>query len=334
MAVHPERGGKPTKIDWSGHYTRWVALLNTHPDISMDFVGLADQHTFEFLDDYDFIFLYIHPKDREGVYWWYEIPEQVRKTYKGKVILQLDYEGFMYDLPPMIKKMIDENADVFVYNSPVVEERWKLNVPKYPLLMIQSVEDLEKLVIPLPKSMRGGIGIMWHAGTLSNVNHNIALCLNKNWRMKVFTAWSGMTQETLYDICSSFIGSHANKLSCLRCHGWMEYEDFLKELSKCYVVLEDNENYYGVSRLSYECASLKIPVVGSTNNYYCKIAYPYTTTNPLNVQFQTHLIKRLFEDQEFYDKVVDYAYSTTKDYFSNAKLLNTFVDILKVLGLL
>jgi len=223
----------------------------------------------------------------------------------------------MVELPPMIKQAL-EYADVFVYNSPIAET-WKLDIPKYPLLMMQKTEDLEKIVSPLPKSMREGVGILWHSSTFANINFSIALC-NTRWHMNIFMCrW--VPDDFKFELGTDYT-----------VHRYEEYEKYIQKLSKCYVVLEDNERYYGVSRVSGECATLRIPVVGSTNNMLCKILYPYTLTNPENVQLQLHLITRLYEDQEFYDKVVDYAYDKIKHYFSDGECQRRFIEVLKSIG--
>lgn len=325
LAVYPEKG-EPKKIDWSYYYTRLVPLLNSHPDIEMEFCGLSDKDNFRFLHDYDFVFMYLLPVDKVGKYWWYEIPELVR-PYCKKIILQFDYEGIMYDLPPFIRDMINNNVDALCYNSPNAGERWKVKVPKFPFMMLQPVEELEKMITPT-KTWFNGVGILWHAGTGCNINHSLGLCANKNWNMKVYTAWLGMEKHSLESYCRQIIGNYEN----VEFYPFMKYKEFLKELSTWRVALEDNENYYGFSRLSYECATLRIPVVGSSNSMGCNLAYPFTTTNPRNVQLQTQLIKRLFNDKEFYSKVTDYAYSAMKTYFSNDECLRKLIYILKHIG--
>jgi len=327
MAVYPDRG-EPQKISWSAHYTRWVRLLNSHPNIEMDFCGLSDKTDFTFLRDYDFVYLYILPTKKHGEYWWYEIPV-VTRPYCKKTILQIDYEGFMPHLPPFIKAMINNNVDVLGYNSPS-GMNWDVDIPKYPLMILQPVEELEKKIREkfgiLPITKDDSMGVLWHAGTGCNIKHSVNIIQQFPFRTKkLFTSWLGM------------VGDWKGEILNIRGSSWksflfMDYNDFLKELSKCGVVLEDNENYVGFSRLTYECATLRIPVVGSTNSLGCLIAYPFTTTNPQNAQLQTQLIKRLFNEPDFYSMVTQYAYDTMKDYFSDERCMERFTDVLKELG--
>jgi len=288
----------------------------------MDFHGLSDKTDFTFLYDYDFVYLYVLPVDKVGKYWWYEIPNVV-SPYCKKLVLQFDYEGIMYDLPPFVKNVIDDCVDVLCYNSPNAGKRWKVKCPKYPLMMLPPPKELLKLVAPLPKEMREGIGVLLHAGTGCSATLSVTLCNRLPYKTMLFSAWLGMTEEQLKQYYNGPNMVH---------FPFMEYRKYLDLLRTCYVVLEDNENYHGFSRLSYECATLGIPVVGSTNSMGCNLFYPHTTTNPQNLQLQTQLIKRLYQDNVFYHGITGYARSMAFKYFSDEWCLSRFIQILTELG--
>jgi len=344
MVVHPERGMyKAGEVDWVGHYTRWVALLNSHKQITMDFAGLSDKTDFSFLSKYDFVFLYVLPVNKPTgcEYWWYDVPTVVA-PYCRKLILQFDYEGIMPTLPPFIKATINNNVDALGYNSPLAE-KWNINIPKYDLTMLQPVEELEKLVTPQPLDNiepQSGIGVLWHSGTGCSIDLSLRICSRLPYVTKVFTSWVGMGKEFLEQHVAQFFPTKQPEVYGQKvgervvCYPFMGYELFLHFLGKCSVFLEDNVGYYGVSRVAYECASLRIPVVGSTNSTICNVAYPFTTTNPQNAQLQTQLIKRLMSDQPFYDRVANYAYNAMKDYTSNENRLTQFVEMLQDLKVL
>jgi len=220
---------------------------------------------------------------------------------------------------------INNNVDALGYGNPCVL-KWDVKVPKFSLMMVDKVEDIEKRV-KWTSVKREGVGLMLHAGTLCRIDESLALCRNKNYHMKIFTAWLGMSKECLEQYCEDIMGRGPLKT----CYPFMEYDEYIKTLDTCRVFLDDNINYYGPSRVSYECASLRIPVVCSTNNYF-SMAYPYTTTNPSNVQLQTQLITRLFTEEDFYEKVVVYAYQTMKVLFSDKACLNRFERMLRKIG--
>jgi len=194
-------------------------------------------------------------------------------------------------------------------------------------MMVDKVEDIENKVEP--NVNRDGVGLMWHAGTLCRIDESLALCVNKGYNIKIFTAWIGMNKPNLERFVESIIGKYPLKT----CYPYMDYDDYLYLLNKCRVFLDDNTNYYGPSRVSYECASLHTPVVCSTNNYF-SIAYPYTTTNPNNIQLQTQLITRLLTEKDFNDKVINYAYNKMKSFFSDEECLKRFVEVLEEVGLI
>jgi len=328
MCEYPERQIRKIGSDvaWTQHYTRVIRLVDSHPKISMDYAGLTDVTDFTFLNDYDFVYLYLHPVEG-GTCWWYEFPEKIR-SYCKKLLLQFDYEGVMPELPPFIEKMINSFVDALLYNSPLPETRWNVTVPKYPFMIKQPVEEtIKKVPVTSPEREQQSVGILWHAGTGCKIDRSIHLASYLQHPTKVFSAWLGMKQEFLEEYVRNVAQEFYNP-ETWTCYSFRAFNSYILDLNKCYLVLEDNENYYGFSRLAYTCSALKIPVVGSTNNLACMIAYPYTTTNPLNIQIQTQLCKRLFEDATFYNKVVDYAYKKMQKYMSREQLLKRFCKIL------
>jgi len=350
MAVYPETGHyKADDIAWGEFYTRWVKLLDTHKQISMEMTGLSDKEDLLFLNDYDFVFLYLIPRSKtdEEKYWWYEYPDIIRERfgYKGKLILQIDYEGIMKQLPPFIQNTINKNCNAVFYNSPIASG-WYFFKPRYEMMMIPPVKELDEKIrknnlSTLIDERDKAIGILWHSASGASIETSLRVCAGLSCKAKVFTSWLDMKKDWLKDYVSRYIprpewtyyGEEKDKWG-VECFEFMDYNKYLKELGKCWVVLEDNDNYYGFSRIAYECSVMLIPVVGSTNNTACNIAYPRTTTNPQNTQLQTQLIKRLFTDREYYYEIVGNAWENMRDYLSNKNQLEKFIKVLRNLRLL
>lgn len=328
LAVYPEVGIKSAKeVEWTGHYTRWVRLLDKHKDIEMDFVGLSDKDNFKFMSEYDFIHLYIIPKSSEDKWWWWDLPHEIRLYNMNKLFFQFDYEGFMKELPPFIRDTIHAYCDALMYHCPAVIKNWDLTLPHYHNIIYNPPSELRKFVMPLSLSKRDdSIGILWHAGTMCNITMSLLTARQLiDKPIKVFSSWQDMPKNILEEMVKKDL--HIS--DSVQCFPFMEYKDYLHELRKCSVVLEDNYNYYGNSRLAYECSYLNVPVVGSTNSYNCVLAYPYTTTDPQNIQLQSQLLKRLYQDKRFYRKVISYANYSTERYYNDESCLNRYLYILR-----
>ena len=81
-------------------------------------------------------------------------------------------------------------------------------------------------------------------------------------------------------------------------HERMRRDAYMFYLKKGYVAIDDNEDYYGWSRFAMECALAEVPCVGSTPAV--KMFFPELYTKRNAYKRQKHLIKKLYEDKEFW----------------------------------
>jgi len=118
--------------------------------------------------------------------------------------------------------------------------------------------------------------------------------------------------------------------------GMLAYYDYLRLLRICKIGVE----YYSVhshGRFASECACLKVPLVSTNFSYNSVKFYPYTTKSPSDISSMALTIKRLYEDEAFYDKVIHTAYKRVEEHnWENSKkrLLSRLEDIKKGLSIL
>jgi len=84
------------------------------------------------------------------------------------------------------------------------------------------------------------------------------------------------------------------------------YMDFCEMLMESKVVY-DPFSLTSQGRVGWDCAALGIPAVGSDRNESYRTCYPKTCCDPYDVKRANELIKRLLNDKEFRDEVVEYA---------------------------
>jgi len=106
--------------------------------------------------------------------------------------------------------------------------------------------------------------------------------------------------------------------------------DYFKELSTCYIGLEDE--YVGASRFAAECASIKIPIMGTEYVTGARVANPELVTEPRNINKKVELIKKLMNDEEFYKKQCELAYKNIKEHYSSEACLDRLIAAWKEIG--
>ena len=95
---------------------------------------------------------------------------------------------------------------------------------------------------------------------------------------------------------------------------YMPFPDFIKLLKESYWIYDSYDGYsYG--RIGCDAACLQVPLVGCDKVYSHQVLYPYTSVDQYDVKTITSLFKKLSEDGEFYQKVIDYAYDKV-EYFN------------------
>lgn len=98
------------------------------------------------------------------------------------------------------------------------------------------------------------------------------------------------------------------------------YPDFCKQLQESKIVM-DLFTLTSQSRVGWDCAALGVPLVGSDRCYSHQVCYPHTMVPPFDIRAARNMVKKLLNDEEFRNMVIEYAKKAV-DYVSyeNSKL--------------
>ena len=91
------------------------------------------------------------------------------------------------------------------------------------------------------------------------------------------------------------------------------YFDFCNQLRESQIVY-DPFTYHSYSRTTVDTAALGVAVVGSNRTQSINVCYPHTAVDPYDVKTARELIKKLIEDKEFYNLVVETAKQNVEFY--------------------
>ena len=91
------------------------------------------------------------------------------------------------------------------------------------------------------------------------------------------------------------------------------YFEFCNQLRESKVVY-DPFTLHSYSRAGVDCAALGVPVVGSNRNQSINNCYPFTSIDPYDVTNGRKLIRKILDDEQFRQKVVDTAREKSEFY--------------------
>jgi len=84
------------------------------------------------------------------------------------------------------------------------------------------------------------------------------------------------------------------------------YFDFCDQLMESKVIV-DPFTLTSQSRVGWDCAALGVPLVGSNRNYSVMKCFPKTAVPPFDIKAMRAMTKKLLNDKEFRQEVIDYA---------------------------
>jgi len=113
-------------------------------------------------------------------------------------------------------------------------------------------------------------------------------------------------------------------------YGRLNRDPYMQTLNKCYIAIDDQENYIGWSRFVMECALTFVPCIGS--NFANKIFFPDLYTDHKDYARQRELVTKLVNDQTWHREIAEKAFAKVIDHMDTDRLCKQLVTIAKELG--
>ena len=168
-----------------------------------------------------------------------------------------------------------------------------IGVP-YPLAWAKGhISSAKNPIIELSTQVIGRGGI-WNTITINKLNHHV-VCYP-----------TGLTSDDI----RSILEMAGPSLQFLPVKGWHEY--FI-EHSQYYLGLHLDQGYTW-GRFPLDCAAANIPCVSTPYSHTQSILFPELVVEYYEVDKAAKLCNRLFQDKEFYNRVVDYANEHIKQF--------------------
>ena len=333
----PEHVWSPKTTDI--HFANaWVQAVIDNPDKNIIIKNLGLQfpteETFEAMKLFDVIFVHMISIRDIGPYRWNEFPKVIREKLGKdcpKIYMAIDDEP--NHIPPhrhIVEAMND--SDLIASVSKNCLDEWS-QYTKTPVRYLPSPKYYNQVMNPVPINEREKkIAVMNHTGIpIGSGGHvgiktQLDVVANLGVPVKIFTGWFNQSPEVLKEQAMSQRISEDKIEAFTR----LNRVDYFKKLSTCWVGLEDE--YIGASRFAAECASLKIPVLGTEYITGAKVANPDLVTEPRNINEKIRLIKQLFEDEKFYEEQCEVAYKNITEHYSSSTCLDRLIGAWKEIG--
>lgn len=91
------------------------------------------------------------------------------------------------------------------------------------------------------------------------------------------------------------------------------WDKYIYSLSHCTVALSYC-TFHSMDRFLAECATLGIPAVATTNSYFGKQLFPRTTFSPLHLERMIKAVRKLKQDEKFWNYVKDVAWDSVEKF--------------------
>jgi len=269
-------------------------------------------------NEYDIVQVNLSAQD---VYLINDIREKIGKTSKTKLVVNNDYTteiwGGAFEYTSTLSREL-QGADM-LFGTEYFQSTALSEISGRKVYVVPHPTDIKRLksLPQIPK--KDLISVIWrrydnnkYIPSLMVRNHGLTTQLigfDDTKDNKVFLT------TTLYD----FVIAGTN------------YFDFCDQLRENKIIL-DPFTYHSYSRTTVDTAALGVAVVGSNRTQSMNVCYPHTTIDPWDVKKARELIKRLIDDEEFYNLVVNTALEKCEFYNhenSAERYLGCLADALK-----
>lgn len=232
-------------------------------------VNYHDKSCLQCIIDADVIFMYCSSNSRNGIWKDHEAPYYVRQLNpKAKLVVWWDNDKLQPEA--YYKKYPKDSVDHAIY----ITKNYDYPVSSTQMLMPQMCHYSNHLnVAPEPKR-NGKVAVMVHSTKDCSVNQ---LINNINADYLIFNSRVGRLNR----------------------------EEYFSKLRKCWIAVDDSDNYYGWSRFVMECVLAHVPCIGCTPAV--KLFYPDLYIEPHDFKRTVELMNKLV-DVEYYNKQTTQAY--------------------------
>ena len=251
-------------------------------------------------NEYDIVQVNMSPQDVNLVS---TIREQIGENSKTKLILNNDFTaelwGLSFDYPETIGREIS-SADM-LFGTEYFQTTALSELSGRKCYVIPHPADVKRLKSLTPKPKQDIISTIWrrydnysYVPSLAVRNHGLTTRLigfDKNIDKRVYLT------TTLFD----YVLAGTN------------YFDFCSQMSESKIVYNPF-TFHSYDRSTIDCAAMGVAVIGSNRTQSMNVCYPHTIVNPYDVTKTRQLIKRLLEDEKFYDLVVRTAQEQSEFY--------------------
>jgi hypothetical protein len=266
----------------------------------------------------DVVFVYCSRCIDYKIWEWWKLPILVKPLMKptGKMVVQFDedliglfhndwtwwidnpYEGLTPQQFLDSTKILEvgdlyftvlENPEFAKYTTKPVKFMPLPHIYRYASLMTNITSTMNnKGALNMHEK---NIALMLHTSHTSSVDHTIENVIEKvNMPIVVFSS-------------ATWVNPKIRKpKSNIEVNNFINLGQYMEKLSeKCFLAIDDSENYIGWSRFVMECAMSYIPCIGST--YAVKMLFPELYTEPKDYKTQINLINKLNTNEEFYKQI-------------------------------
>ena len=269
-------------------------LWNWFKAMGGDFQAIHNIHTP--LTNYDIVLMGLSQFEVE-----HRCASRIAKNVKGKLVLTVDQSPYLWPEVFSMHALREElkNADV-ILAADEYQARY--------LARLMSSQDRIHIVPPptnLPLFIGCRIGYPARDKTVGMLIHRYDNRFLEPWLATNELVESGTADRM------AFVGSDHQAVSCAQYfESWrvnLNPATYVQTIADYAVILASYHFIYTYGRSAIECAALAVPCVGtSCQAAQCEL-WPELTTAPGDVFSQADILKRLFSDNDFYRKVIDYA---------------------------
>ena len=324
------------KIAWSFHHTTghdWddlfqegaLAYLECLAKYKADFMGLNSWFKLEnnvSWEKYDLIWIYLGQREMNPA--WYVYPRLIRnKAPHAKIVFNVDYEGFWFNKSLDLRFILAwENADVMHVITKWGYEYFKTKLPKvvYGHFGRPYAGGLNT-PSPTPFTKRSGISFIRHTNIPSMITE-FEVAKQSHRKIKAidsvpqpFSDGSYLKQLGFsYDVKGDY-------------YPRLEMSKYLEVIGSAYVGLC---NHVGVSRFSWDCMEMGVPVVHNEYSEWGNNLFPSLTAKHNNADSFVKLIQKVRKEwskQQYFDCVLKSITTANKKYSVNIlqKKLDKFI---------